>query len=118
MMKSFKDFITAKSVRKQYLFLALLLTLVIITYTWLTGVWVGQTGQQRVNEIEKRYEAADLNHQLRRAIIKADNSLDIFLLAPTDESRNAFVGELDEADKIIQSLLESKWAVDSSILPS
>jgi len=117
-MKLFRDFLAGKSLRRQYLFLAILLAVVILTYTWLTGVWVGQTGQQRVNAIENRYEAADLNHQLRRLIIEADNSLDLFLLSPTNASRNAYLDRLDDADKVIQKLLETKWAAGSNILPS
>ena len=117
-MHLLKEFIAAKSLRRQYLFLAILLAVVIISYTWLTGVWVGQTGLKGVKDIEKRYQAADLNHQIRRAIIEADNSLDIFLLAPTQNSRAAFFDELDKADKNIQAILATPWAVDSNILPA
>lgn len=117
-MKSFRDFITAKSVRKQYLFLAILLAVVILTYTWLTGIWVGQTGQDRINAIENRYGAADLNQQLRRAIVDADNALDIFLLSPTVASRKTFLDQIEQADKIIGALLATQWAAESNILPS
>lgn len=113
-----KEFIATKSLRRQYLFLAVLMAVVIISYTWLTGVWVGQTGLKGVKDIEKRYEAADLNHQIRRAIIQADNALDIFLLAPTLNSRQAFFDEIDKADEYIQDILETPWAADSNILPS
>lgn len=116
-MKAFKNFISAKSVRKQYLFLAALLAGVIVAYTWLTGLWVERSGQKRISQIEKRIEVADINLRIRRSIIQADNALDIFLLSPMKESRNQFKAELDIANKQVNLLLETEWAGNSKMLP-
>ncbi len=117
-MKAFKDFLAAKSLRKQYLFLAVLMAGVIVAYTWLTGMWVERSGSERIDKIEKRIKVADINHRIRRSIIRADNALDIFLLSPTTESRKNFESELANASRQVNLLLETEWANESSMLPA
>lgn len=115
-MHVLKKFITNKSIRKQYLYLAVLLVSVIFVYTWFTGSWIDRTGQDRVDNIEKRITLADLNNRIRISIINADNTLELFLLSPSLESRVQFETELERANEQIDELINTPWASDNNML--
>lgn len=110
------NLITGKSVRRQYLLLALCMALVVMSYTWYTGVWVERTAQTSISHIEQRITAADLNNRIRRAVISADNALDLFLLSPAEHSRAEFYAELRSAELSVNELQASAWASESAIL--
>jgi len=110
-------FINIKSVRKQYLLLGLLMTSVVLSYTWYSGIWVERTGETSVHQIEKRILVADLAYKIRRATINADNALNLFLLAPTTTSQQKFDGEIKRASDLLTDLLRADWTRKSAILP-
>lgn len=114
-MRQIKQFVTSKSVRKQYLLLGLFMTGVVLSYTWYSGVWVGRTGETSVHQIEKRIKVADLAHKIRRSVINADNALNLFLLAPNDKSRDLFHAEIKRADGLLVELLSTEWTRHSLI---
>ena len=116
-MRSLISFITQKSVRKQYLLFAVFMAIVVLTYTWYSGIWVARTGKASVDQIEKRIKVAELTHRIRRAVINADNALNLFLLAPTEKSRNQFDEELKRAHGLLTELTQADWARYSAILP-
>jgi len=116
-MQALIKFITGKSVRKQYLLIAIFMSIVVLSYTWYSGVWVERTGEASVRQIEKRIKVADLTHQIRRAVINADNALNLFLLAPSDKAQKEFNEELKRADGLLDDLVTTDWARSSSILP-
>ena len=116
-MRSLISFITQKSVRKQYLLFAVFMAIVVLTYTWYSGIWVARTGKASVDQIEKRIKVAELTHRIRRAVINADNALNLFLLAPTETSRNQFDEELKRAQGLLTELTQADWARYSAILP-
>jgi diguanylate cyclase (GGDEF)-like protein len=116
-MQTLKNFINNTSIRKQYLLLAIFMSVVVVLYTWYSGVWVKRTGNASVSQIEKRIKAADLAHRIRRAIINADNALDLFLLAPSSKSHEEFADEIKSANTNLNLLLATEWARNSSVLP-
>lgn len=116
-MSSLANFINTKSIRKQYLLIALFMAIVVLSYTWYSGVWVQRTGQSSIQQIEKRLDVADLAHRLRRAFINADNALNLFLLAPNETSQKQFHAELAHAQGLMADLLQNDWIQHNSILP-
>lgn len=112
-----KKFIITDSVRKQYLLIGLLMTGVVLSYTWYSGIWVGRTGEASVHQIEKRIQVADLAFKIRRSIINADNALNLFLLAPGDASHHKFNQEISHASDLLHGLLNADWTRTSAILP-
>lgn len=116
-MPSLIKFINTKSIRKQYLLIALFMAIVVLSYTWYSGVWVKRTGQSSIQQIEKRLAVAELAHRLRRAFINADNALNLFLLAPSKESQDKFTAELAHAQALMAELLQSDWVQSNPILP-
>lgn len=115
-MQLIKKFTSSTSIRKQYLYLALLLAGVVVIYTWFTGAWIKDSGQIRVNNIEKRIAIADINNRIRVSIIDADNTLELFLLSPSLESRIKFELELERALGQIDELLKTAWAKENNML--
>lgn len=115
-MQSLKNFILNKSIRKQYLYLAVLLTGVVVIYTWFTGAWIEESGNTRVSNIEKRIAVADINNQIRIAIIDADNILELFLLSPSDDARLQFETKLKHAEGQIDELIITPWAKTNNML--
>ena len=111
------NFIKTKSVRKQYLLFAIFMAIVVLTYTWYSGIWVGRTGKASVNQIEKRIKVAELTHRIRRATINADNALNLFLLSPTEKSRHQFDNELKQAHDQLIELVQTDWAHNGKIQP-
>ena len=93
------------------------MAIVVLTYTWYSGVWVARTGKASVNQIEKRIKVAELVHQIRRAVINADNALNLFLLAPSEKSRHQFDDEIKQAHGLVSELVQTDWARDITILP-
>lgn len=116
-MPALIKFINKKSIRKQYLLIALFMAAVVLSFTWYSGIWVRRTGQASIEQIEKRLDVADLALQLRRAFIKADNALNLFLLAPTESSRQRFNAELEHAQVLEADLLQTGWVRHNPILP-
>ncbi len=116
-MSILRNFISANSIRKQYLFLVFFLASVIVIYTWFTGLWIDNTSRDHVTHIEKRLEIADINHQLGRAIIGADNALHLFLLSPSQETRHQFMLEFEQAQRHANAILETEWAKKSDLMP-
>ena len=111
------NFIKTKSERKQYLLFAIFMAIVVLTYTWYSGIWVGRTGKASVNQIEKRIKVAELTHRIRRATINADNALNLFLLSPTEKSRHQFDNELKQAHDQLIELVQTDWAHNGKIQP-
>ncbi len=103
-MQALKKFIANKSIRKQYLYLAVLLAGVVVAYTWFTGAWIQDTGQTRVNNIEKRIAIAEITNRIRLSIIDADNTLELFLLSPSIDVRIQFESELERAEAQIDDV--------------
>ncbi|MEJ2360061.1 MAG: EAL domain-containing protein [Gammaproteobacteria bacterium] len=116
-MASLINFINKKSIRKQYLLIAIFMAIVVLSYTWYSGIWVQRTGQASVQQIEKRIDVAVLAHKLRRAFINADNALNLFLLAPSPASRNQFNAEIEHAQSLMAQLLRTRWLRESGMLP-
>lgn len=116
-MSSLINFINTKSIRKQYLLIALFMAIVVLSYTWYSGIWVQRTGQSSIQQIEKRIDVAELTHKLRRAFINADNALNLFLLAPTKASQNKFNAELDHAQALVAKVFKTDWVQHNSIRP-
>ena len=117
LMHILKYFIISKSIRKQFLLIGLLMTGVVLSYTWYNGIWVERTGETSVHQIEKRIKVADLAYKIRRAIINADNALNLFLLAPSNKSHHEFDAELKRASVLLQDLLKADWTRNSAIQP-
>ncbi len=115
-MQALKKFIANKSIRKQYLYLAVLLAGVVVAYTWFTGAWIQDTGQTRVNNIEKRIAIAEITNRIRLSIIDADNTLELFLLSPSIDVRIQFESELERAEAQIDELIRSPWAKNNDML--
>jgi len=105
----------SRSVRKQYLLIAIFMSSVVLVYTWYSGVWVQRTGVSSVHQIEKRIEVAELAHKIRRSIINADNALNLFLLAPSRDAQNSFNQELSHATNLLHTLLGTEWVRNSAI---
>lgn len=97
--------------------IGLVMSTVVLSYTWYSGIWVRQTGETSVHQIEKRITVADLAHQIRRAVINADNALNLFLLAPSQKTQDQFNDETQRANKLLAELLKTDWTQQSSILP-
>ena len=116
-MPILKEFITNKSVRKQYLLIAIFMATVVLAYTWYSGFWVEQTAQVSISQVEKRIKVAELTHRIRRAIINSDNNLDLFLLSPTDKAREGFGNEVKRAQGLLNELIDTEWARNSAIMP-
>jgi diguanylate cyclase (GGDEF)-like protein len=116
-MNALIKFITSKSIRKQYLLIGLLMSVVVLSFTWYSGVWVGKTGEDSVHKIEKRIKVADLAHRFRRSVINADNALNLFLLAPSTKNQGQFADETKRAGLLLTELLKADWTQHSSILP-
>ncbi|MBI3561036.1 MAG: EAL domain-containing protein [Gammaproteobacteria bacterium] len=104
------------SLRKQFLFLAILLGTVVIAYTWIAGNTVSRSSKISTTNIEERITVADLIHRLRRAIIVADDALNLYLLAPSEPTRNTFRDRLAHAQHLLDQLLEIQWAGQGEML--
>jgi len=115
MIPSLKYFILNKSVRRQFLILGVLMTGVVLIYTWYSGIRVERTGKASVHQIEKRILVADLAYQIRRSVINSDNALSLFLLAPNDKSHQKFDQEIEHASELMKQLLQSEWTRNSTI---
>jgi len=98
-----------KSLRMQYLFLAMFLASVVAVYTWITGVWVTSAGRDNSINIEQRIKVADISHHMRAAIVDANNALNLYLLSPTETGRQTFQQRLNDANHHRQQLLEVNW---------
>lgn len=109
-MLALKKFITGHSIRRQYFYLAVVLSAAVIGFTWYVGIWVEKTASAKSHHMESRLEIAHINHQLRSAITSADNFLDLFLLSPTLESRQAFDGALARANGLVKQLTDIDWS--------
>lgn len=109
-MQTLIEFITKKSVRKQFLLFALFMAIVVVSFTWYSGIWVARTGTTSVSQIEKRINVAELTHHIRRASINADNALNLFLLAPDDKSQKQFYDEMKQAHVLLDELIQTDWA--------
>ncbi len=116
-MTTLKKLISFQSIRKQYLLLAVILVLVVIIYTALTGLWIESTSSSHFNRGEQRIEVNTVTNQIRRSIVAADNALDLFLLSPNQFTRNAFEDELGQTRAQIDSISNSDWAQQSVIKP-
>lgn len=116
-MSKFRKLFAKNSLRKQYLILAGVLAGVIISFTAYTGNFVKQTGQSITKNIERRIDISELSHRIRHAVVKADNALDLFLLSPTNESRQRFNEEIKRARAAIMQLLASNWIASGHMLP-
>jgi len=115
-MRSLKKFIISNSIRKQYLYLVVLLAGVVIFFTWFTGTWIEESGQTRVSHIEKRIAIAEINNQIRLSIVDANNALDLFLLSPSIDTRVQFESELEQAEEKIDELIKTSWAKTGDML--
>ncbi|MGD8926983.1 MAG: EAL domain-containing protein [Thioalkalispiraceae bacterium] len=115
-MQSLKKFITSHSIRKQYVYLAILMAGVVFVYTWFTGAWIEKTGKTRVNNISTRIALADMTNRIRLSIIAADNTLELFLLSPGLEQRLQFESHLERADEQLDNLIKSSWAKNNDML--
>lgn len=104
-----------KSLRMQYLFLALLLATVVASYSWLTGRWVTANGSVNSNNIEQRIKVGDLSHQLHTAIVEANNILNLYLLAPSDKDRDTFRQRLKLANSHLAQLLQIDWIAEGKM---
>jgi len=112
-----RKFIPFKSIRRQYLFLSVLLAIVVIAYTLLTGMWIKSTSQTHSSNSEKRIEVIKLTHHIRRSIVAADNTLDLFLLSPSPADRLVFEKELLQARAQTDNVLDSDWVQSSKVVP-
>lgn len=115
-MQALKKFITTKSIRTQYLFIAIFMTSFVLIYTWYSGFWVERTGQTSVNQIEKRIKLAETIHRVRRAVINGDNDLDLYLLSPSESARKDFENQLKQAHTQLTELQADAWVRSSSTL--
>jgi len=116
-MYTLKKYITGKSIRKRYIYLAIVLSVAVIGFAWFTGAWVNDTARKKISHIENRLQIAELNHQLRGAVIAVDNILDIYLLSPTAEKRQEFQIELERVRGLLQRLESSEWDAKETVLP-
>ena len=115
-MQALKKFIASKSIRKQYLYLALILAGVVVAYTWFTGAWIEDTGETRVSNIEKRIAIAEITNRIRISVIDADNTLELFLLSPSIDIRVQFESEVERAEEQIDELIRTPWAKNNDML--
>ena len=97
------------SLRRQYLFLAMLLATVVLAYTWVAGHKVVSSGQTSTRNIAQRLQVSDLTHKIRRDIIASDDTLNLYLLSPSESSRVSFQSHLKKAQESLNTLLEISW---------
>jgi len=91
------------------------MSVVVLSYTWYSGIWVGRTGESSVHQIEKRIKVADLAYKIRRSVINADNALNLFLLSPSEKEQKKFNVEIKRAKELLTDLMQSEWTRHSTI---
>lgn len=114
--ESLRNLLFLHSLRKQYLVLALLLATVVIAYTWIAGSKVNESGKVNSLNIEQRIKVADLAHRLRRSVVAADTSLNLFLLSPSNNTHKTFEDQLQQSQDILAELLKMDWVNDGHTL--
>ncbi len=115
-MPALKKFISLRSIRKQYLLLAILLAIVVVTYTALTGLWIDSSNQAHFKRGEQRIEVSSLTNHIRRSIVAADNTLDLFLLSPDPDRRAVFNDEFAKTRAEINNIINSDLIYHTEII--
>jgi diguanylate cyclase (GGDEF)-like protein len=115
-MRSIKKLITEPSIRRQYLYIAITLSMAVIAFTWYVGYWVDKTARSSTHHSENRLRVAEINHQLRNAIMATDNALDLFLLSPNQQARKQFEDSLTKARELVKGLTMEEWATDRNAI--
>jgi len=108
-MHRLKKLIAEPSIRRQYLYIAITLSIAVIGFTAYVGFWVDKTATAKSHHIESRITVTETDHQLRNAITATDNALDLFLLSPNQEARKQFNDSLNNARKLVSNLTNVKW---------
>lgn len=105
----FKNLIKFNSLKTRYLVLSLILTTGIGAGILFAQHYVAQTEQASTRNIEERQRVERHNHQVRNAVWEAEFALELYLLMPSADAREAFHEHLREAIGHAERLSGEAW---------
>lgn len=85
------------SLQRRYIYITGTLTLLLITFAWMAHSYLGERGQDHLNNIEQRNRMAEMVGHLRSSVLGIEQNLDAFMWEPTDKHRAAVHGSVNQA---------------------